>query len=76
MLCVSLDGKGVLERMDTCMCLAESVCCPPETVTTLLIDYNIKEKVKKQQSELQCKLWTSGDNNVSMPAYQISHVLH
>ena len=39
MLCSSLDGRGVWERMDTCICLAESLCCPPETVTTLLIGY-------------------------------------
>ena len=25
-------------RMDTCMCMAESFCCPPETIT-LLISY-------------------------------------
>ena len=23
--------------MDTCVCVAESLCCPPETITTLLI---------------------------------------
>ena len=28
--------KGSLERMDTCTCMAESLCYPPETVTTLL----------------------------------------
>ena len=27
-------------RMDTCsICMAESLCCPPETITTLLIGY-------------------------------------
>ena len=30
MLCGSLDGKEIWERMDTCMCMAESLCCPPE----------------------------------------------
>ena len=25
--------------MDTGICKAESLCCPPETITTLLIDY-------------------------------------
>ena len=25
--------------MDTCVCMAESLCCSPETVTTLLIGY-------------------------------------
>ena len=26
-------------RMDTCMHTAESLCCPPETITTLLTGY-------------------------------------
>ena len=41
MLCGSLGGRGggVWGRMDTCMCMAESLCCPPETITTLLIGY-------------------------------------
>ena len=37
MLSVSLDGRGVWERMDICICVG--VCYPPETVTTLLIGY-------------------------------------
>ena len=39
MLCGSLDGRGVWGRMDTCICVAESLHCSPETVTTLLISY-------------------------------------
>ena len=39
MLCGSLDGRGVWGRMDTCKCMAESLCCPPETTTTLFIGY-------------------------------------
>ena len=27
-------------RMDTCICMAESLHCSTETTTTLLIDYN------------------------------------
>ena len=38
-LCGSLDEKGVWGRMDTCICMAKSLCCPPETITTLLIGY-------------------------------------
>jgi len=38
MLYASLGGRGVWERMDTCMCTAESLCIPPETIT-LLIGY-------------------------------------
>ena len=39
MSCGSLDGRGVWGRMDTCICTAESLCCPAETITTLLIGY-------------------------------------
>ena len=41
MLCGSLDGKGVCGRMDTCLCVVESLHCLPETVTTLLISYTL-----------------------------------
>ena len=37
--CGSLDGRGVWETMDTGICMAESLCCPPETITILLISY-------------------------------------
>ena len=44
----SLDRSRVWGRMDTCICMADSLCCPPETITTLLIGYapiyNIKFK--------------------------------
>ena len=39
-LCGSLDGRGVWGRMNTWMCMTESLCYPPETVTTLLIGYS------------------------------------
>ena len=39
MLCGSLDGRGVWGKMDTCICMAESLFCPPETITTWLISY-------------------------------------
>ena len=32
-------GGGVWMRMDPCVCIPESLCCPPETTTTLLIGY-------------------------------------
>ena len=37
--CDSLDGRGVGGRMETCICVAESFRCSPETVTTLFIGY-------------------------------------
>ena len=39
MLCASLDGRGVWGRMDTCICMAESLCSSPKTITILLIGY-------------------------------------
>ena len=39
MLSVSLDGRGAWGTMDTCICVAESLHCSPETITTLLIGY-------------------------------------
>ena len=39
MLPNSLNERGVWGRMDTCVCLAESLCCSPEIVTMLLIGY-------------------------------------
>ena len=37
MLFGSLDGRGVWGRMDTCICMAQSLLCSVETVITLLI---------------------------------------
>ena len=34
-----LCGREVWGRMDTCICMAESFYCPPETIKTLLIGY-------------------------------------
>ena len=55
-LCVSLDGRGVWGRMDTCICMAESLHCLPETITTLLIGYtpiqnalDVKKKKRKKK---------------------------
>ena len=55
MLYGSLNGKRVRGRMDTCMCMAESPCCPPETITILLIDCTPiqTKKLKKKQKKTQ-----------------------
>ena len=54
-LCANLDGRGVWRRTDTCICMAESLPCSPETTTTLLIGYtpiqNKKFKVWGQKKE-------------------------
>ena len=44
--------------MDTCICMAESICSPPETITTLLIVYTPiqnKKLKKKKQTEKNSK---------------------
>ena len=49
MLCRSLDGRGTWRRMDTCEYMADSFCCSPETITTLLIGYiPVQNKNKKE----------------------------
>ena len=42
MLCGSLDGRGVWggEWIYVYICIAESLCCSPKTITTLLISYS------------------------------------
>ena len=45
-MCASLDGRGAWGRMDTCICMAESLHCSPETTTTLLIGYTPKQNKK------------------------------
>ena len=32
-------GRGTWGSIDTCICMAESLCCLPETITILLIGY-------------------------------------
>ena len=52
----SLDGRGVWGRLCTCVCLAESLCCLPETITTLLIGYTPiqNEQFKEKKKEHVC----------------------
>ena len=51
-LCGSLDGGEVLGRMDTCIYMAESLCCSLETTTTLLGNWlYIKTKSFKQKEK-------------------------
>ena len=44
-----VGGQG---KLDSCICMVESLCCSPETITTLLIGYTLntappKKEVKK-----------------------------
>jgi len=60
-MCVSLGGSGVWGRMDTCICVAKSLSCSPETITTLLVGYapiqNTKFKVSKNKKCNQHYFW-------------------
>ena len=66
MLLDNLDGREVRGRMDTCMCMAESLCSSPETITMLLISYtpiqnkklNLPETLKNSPVAL---VWNSMD---------------
>ena len=49
---------GAWGRMDTCTCMAESLCCSPETVTSLLTDYiPIQNKFKKEKKKTLDEDW-------------------
>ena len=37
--CNNLNGKTILKRIDTWICITELFCCTPETNTTLLVNY-------------------------------------
>ena len=39
MLWTSLEGRGVWGRINTCICMADSLHCSPETITAMLISY-------------------------------------
>ena len=47
----SLDHRGVWGRMDTCICMTEPLCSPPETIITLLIGFTLiqNKKIKKKK---------------------------
>ena len=55
MLCGSLDGSGVWGRMDTCVCMAESLHCSLETVKTLLISYTQVQNKKLNKEMIRQK---------------------
>ena len=45
--CGSLDRSRVWGRTDTRICMAGSLCCPLETITTLLIGYTPMQNKKE-----------------------------
>ena len=55
LLCGRLYRRGVWGRMDSCICMNESLSCSPETIRTLLIGYSLiqNKNLKKIQTVLQ-----------------------
>ena len=49
MLCVSLNGRGAWGRMDTCIRMAESLHCSPETITVLLISLVMSDSLRPHE---------------------------
>lgn len=47
----SLDGNRVWEIRDTCVCVAESLHCPPETITLFIGSVPIPNKKLKKKKE-------------------------
>ena len=44
--------------MDTCVCMSEALCCPPEAITTLLMGYiPVSNKKLKTKQKRQVQLW-------------------
>ena len=57
MLCGCLDGRRVLERMDTCRCMAESLHYSPEIIAILLFGYTpIQNKKFKRKKNLAMQM--------------------
>ena len=53
MLCGSLDGREVWGKMDSGICIAESLHRSPETITIMLIGYTpIQNKKFKKKRNL------------------------
>ena len=52
MLLATCMGGGFWGRMDPCICLAESLCCTPETITTFLVSYT-QYKIKSFKRSLK-----------------------
>ena len=77
----SLVGREVWGRVDTCVCMAESLCCSLETITTLLIGYQFSHSVvsnllrphESQHARPPCPSPTHGVNSNSRPSSRLCH---
>ena len=75
-LCVSLDGMGFWRRMDTCICMAESLCYSSETITILLIGYTPIQSFFFFNSVVlaQKQLYRSKEQKVGLNTDQMLHI--
>ena len=74
----SPDGRGVWGRMDTCICMAESLCCPPETIPALLVGYTPIQNKKLKKTKKKCSegSTTTGVNScLRIPSLSFIHSL-
>ena len=53
MLCASLDGKKVWGRMETCICMAKSLCCSHENITLLFVNQLQPNKKLKKNEDIR-----------------------
>ena len=53
MFCGSLEGRGVWGRINTCICMAESLHWSPGTITVLLIGYTPIQNKKLKKIKIQ-----------------------
>ena len=70
-LCGSLYGRGAWGRLDTCICVAESPHCSPETITTLLISHTPiqKKNFKKIKKELLSDIFIAWNSHIGVYFY-------
>jgi len=60
----SLDRRGVWGRIDTCICMAESLPCSLETITTLLIGYTSIQNKKILKKKTFERVSNDSDTNL------------
>ena len=60
-------GREFKGRMYTCTCVAESLCCSPETITTLLISYipKLPGKSHGRRSLVGCSPWGREESDMT-----------
>ena len=78
LLNVMWHGRGVWGRMDTCLRLAEFLCCSPEAITTLFINWPIQNKTlfTKMYMPHQSSRMESGIPSADVPRVLLMFLPH